>query len=99
MATHWEKSEAAAKEGAHVAAVLYKVLYVDDFKDLDYRSDVARRTIEDLMAYKDQLKKPEDRKAVEEFCALRYGRHLTLAGYAIEISASISKEADDVSIE
>lgn len=92
MPNYWEKSEEAAKAGAHVAAVLYKVLGTEEFRGGDYYDGCCWKAgVEDLLNYRGTLKKEEDRRAVEEFCAIRHGAVLTRVGFGVDITARLTE--------
>jgi len=104
MPNFWDKSIAAEKEGAHVAAILYRVLYTENFTGLDYNQHHAVTAVQAVLDYAKNLKKPEDREALETFCALQYRDLLVRSGADVDITAKIAKAerrepaTDDVEI-
>lgn len=89
MPNYMEKAEAAKREGAHVAVVLYLALEAEEYRGSDYHADAWNCVAKDLLGYRDNLKKEKDRLAVEEFCALRHG-HALRRDYCVDITARLT---------
>lgn len=95
MPNFWEKADQAASTGAHVAAVLYKALEAEELRGGDYNDGHAwKSAVQDLLRYRGNLKKAEDRTAVEEFCALRHGPALNRSGFGVDITARITEPSE-----
>lgn len=89
MEDHYKKAERAAEEGAHVAAILYKVLCLENVEGMDYRQDWERSAVESLVEYRSNLKKETDQKALDEFLATNFRGALDRSGYGVDITATI----------
>lgn len=91
MTDHYEKSERAAEEGAHVAVILYKVLCLENVRGMDYRQEWERSAVGALVKYRGNLKKETDRRALDEFLAIQFGDVLYRSGYEVDITAKIGE--------
>ncbi len=88
MSNYIKKAEAAEREGAHVAVILYLALEAEAYRGSDYHADAWNCAARDLLSYRDNLKKEKDKTAVEEFCALRHG-HALSRDYDVDITVRL----------
>ena len=85
-----DKIRSGEMEGAHVAVVLYCAMGAQEHSSGGYNSREPRNEfVGKLMDYARQLKKPADRQAVIDFCAITQPTAMSQLGYDVTLEARV----------
>lgn len=94
---YWEKAQQSAEEGAHVAAVLYATMHLDQTLELGY-GNRELEAVTWLNRYRSNLKKETDQKALEDILGVKYGALLDRADCDVDITATVKPRHNEVQI-
>ncbi len=80
----------AGAQGAHVAFALYSAMGAHQYRQGGYNDREARNSfVSRLMEYTERLKKPEDKQAVLDFCAIMHPVAMQQLGYDVTLEARV----------